>query len=84
MRGKDPDTLSVKLLESYNKLLKRVELWRGKEPGVEVLYVNYRELLENPTPILSQLEKFLGVDLDKEQMMTCIDKKLYRNRAVIK
>ena len=84
MRGKDPDTLSVKLLESYNKLLKRVELWRGKEPGVEVLYVNYRELLENPTPILSQLEKFLGVDLDKEQMMTCIDKNLYRNRAVIK
>ena len=84
MQGKDPETLPLKLLESYNKLLKKVQLWDGKEPGVEMLYVNYKELLDNPAPILDQIEAFMGVDLDKDQMAGCIDKSLHRNRVEAK
>lgn len=84
MQGKDPETLSIKLLESYSNLLKRIQFWKDKEPGVEVFYVNYRELLNNPSPILEEIESFLGIDLDKEAMKACIDKNLYRNRSAVK
>ncbi len=81
MRGKDPNVLSLKLLEAYHKLLKTVDLWRNSEPGVEMIYVNYKDALDTPSEVLDKVIEFIGEDLDKEEMIKCVDKNLYRNRA---
>ncbi|MEP0262776.1 alkaline phosphatase family protein [Dokdonia sp.] len=81
MIGKDPSVLPVKLMDSYKKLLENIENWKEKEPGVELVYIDYKETLSDPQTSLNKIEEFLGVDLDKEEMEKCIDVSLYRNRG---
>lgn len=81
MRGKDPNTLPIHLFDAYKKLLDNVKVWDDREPGVEMIYLNYKEVIENPSAAIDTVTSFIGVDLDKEAMATCVDKKLYRNRA---
>jgi len=81
MIGKNPDILPVKLFEAYNKQLDQVEIWKQKEPGVELIYLNYKDVLENPEAVISKLSSFIGVDLQAEEMITCVDRNLYRNKV---
>ena len=81
MIGKDPSVLTIKLMDSYTKLLENIENWKEKEPGVEFIYIDYKETLSDPQTALSKIEEFIGVSLDKEEMATCIDKSLYRNKS---
>jgi len=81
MIGKDPNTIPVKLYNSYHEQLKQVEVWKEKEPGVELIYVDYTEVLEDPNSITEKIEKFVGVTLDQPAMASCVDKSLYRNKV---
>ncbi|WP_340075889.1 alkaline phosphatase family protein [Leptobacterium sp. I13] len=81
MVGKDPEALPMRLLESYTKLLSMVNIWKEKEPSVELLYVDYKEVLSNPSKVLSKIAQFIGKDLDTTAMQQCIDPSLYRNRV---
>ncbi len=82
MIGKDPDTMPVRLLNSYQKLLKGVGAWKDKEPGIEMIYINYKDALNNTEDIVDKVVHFLGrEDFDKEAMIASVDKKLYRNRS---
>ena len=81
MRGKDPEDLPLQLLDSYTKLLKGVEVWKNSEPGVEMIYINYKDALENPESVVNRVTQFIGKDdFDKQAMVDCVDMKLYRNR----
>nr|WP_321235882.1 alkaline phosphatase family protein [uncultured Psychroserpens sp.] len=80
MIGKDPDNLPVKLFNSFNKLLDKVEVWKEKEPGVELIYINYKDVLNNTQEISESISQFIGVPLDTKEMASCVDKNLYRNR----
>ncbi|OMP30938.1 hypothetical protein BKM32_10115 [Mangrovimonas sp. DI 80] len=76
MIGRDTDNLPVNLLNAYRKHLKEVEIWKDKEPGVELLYVNYKDLMEHPEEILPEIISFIGLELDGQTMLGCIDKSL--------
>jgi predicted AlkP superfamily phosphohydrolase/phosphomutase/tetratricopeptide (TPR) repeat protein len=81
MIGKDPETLPTRLLRAYEKHLSQVELWKEKEPGVELIYVNYKDVLDNTDEALEKITSFIGVDLNIEEMTKCVDKSLYRNKV---
>ena len=81
MIGKDPDVLPLKLLEAYTKHLNQVEIWKEREPNVELIYVNYNDVLDNTNEAINKVISFLGVDMDKEAMANCVDKSLYRNKV---
>lgn len=81
MIGKDPDTLPLKLLQAFENQLRTIELWKNNEPGVELLYINYTDMLENPEKEIDKICDFLGVPMNKEAMKQSIDKSLYRNRS---
>lgn len=82
MRGKDPEALPITLFDSYNTLLDGVKIWSDKEPNVEILYINYKDVVNEPEPAINKVTSFLGLDLDKKSMETCVDKNLYRNKDV--
>ncbi|MGB3344856.1 MAG: alkaline phosphatase family protein [Aequorivita sp.] len=84
MIGKDPDTFSVKLHNAYVEHLKFVDKWKEREPGVELIYVDYKDVLESTEEALEKVEAFIGFPLQKEEMAKCIDKSLYRSRVKIK
>jgi hypothetical protein len=48
---------------------------------VDVLYVNYNELLAKPPDVSAGVAGFLGVSLDLADMSAVPDEQLYRQRA---
>lgn len=80
MIGRDTNTLPVKLFDAFQKQLQVVDSWKDKEPGVELMYVNYKDVLENPEELVKQISEFISVDLDQGAMASSVDKSLYRNK----
>ncbi|PHS68448.1 MAG: hypothetical protein COB12_00945 [Flavobacterium sp.] len=81
MIGKNPDTFPVKLYNSFRKLLDFINNWKEREPGVEIIYLDYSDVLENPESAIDTIKSFLGVELNESEMVNCIDKSLYRNKV---
>lgn len=82
MVGKNPETLPISLLNAYYDQLDHIEVWKEKEPGVELVYVDYQDLLNNPDESIQRIASLIGVELDVSKMKSCIDSSLYRTRVV--
>ncbi len=80
MLGKREDEFPVNLYNQYVRLLSNVDLWQKKEPGVEMLFIDYKEVLNHPVEVTEKIEKFIGVPMDKEAMAGVIDTSLYRSK----
>lgn len=80
MIGKDPDTLPVSLIQSYKKQLHIVEEWKNRQAGVELIYVNYIDVLNDTDKVINKVVSFIGVDMKKDAMIKCVDRSLYRNK----
>lgn len=80
MIGKNPEVLPVKLFEAYKKHLNHVEQWKDKEPGVELIYLDYKDVIDNTEEAIDKISKFIGLNLDTNGMKSCVDKSLYRTK----
>jgi hypothetical protein len=65
----------------YRKHLKAVQSWLGDQPNVDVLYLRYRDIVEDPAGNVSIIEDFLGRELDHSAMINAVDADLYRQRS---
>lgn len=81
MIGKDPTVIPVSLYNSYLEQLNSIEIWKNTEPGVELIYVDYNEIIKNPDSLIDKVVSFVGTDLNQSKMSSCIDKSLYRNKV---
>jgi ubiquinone/menaquinone biosynthesis C-methylase UbiE len=80
-RGEPTDKVSdERMTELYRKHLRRVEDWIDEQPNVEVLYVSYNKILENPVEHARWINQFLGNTLNVENMVGVVDPTLYRQR----
>lgn len=82
MIGKNPDIFPVSLYNAFRKQLESIEIWKNKEPGVELIYIDYKDVLDHPNVAIDKIQSFLGIDLKKNEMEKCIDISLYRNKIV--
>lgn len=80
MLGKKEDDFPIHLYNQYVTLLSNVDIWKRKEPGVEMLFVDYHDVLNKPEETTEKIEKFIGLPLDKEAMASVIDTSLYRTK----
>jgi len=81
MIGKDPNVLPTNLFESYSKHLAQVGSWKDTQPGVELIYVDYQDVLNQTNNVIDQIESFIGLELNKDDMLTCVDHSLYRTKV---
>lgn len=80
-RGEDPNKVSDQEIASlFEKHLQSVMNWIRMQPNAQVLYVHYRDLLDNPTPHVAQINRFFDEELDEQAMSAVVDPALYRNR----
>ncbi len=75
-----PDTYKMGLDEAYRKNLDQFKQWVEKNPNTEVLYVSYTETIQNPTVEIERINEFLGEGLNTTEMLSALDKELYRNK----
>jgi hypothetical protein len=79
--GREDDKVEdEKMKKIYQEHLKQVNAWIAKQPNIEVLYVNYNTMLDNPLESLQKVNEFLGGGMDVKVMAGVVDKELYRER----
>lgn len=69
------------LTKIYQSQLTQVEEWVKAQPCFSFLAVNHRGLLENPLVAVSEINAFLGGNLEEEPMVQAVDPKLWRERG---
>jgi hypothetical protein len=81
-RGKPTDTTSdEKMAQFFTNHLAKVEAWMAAQPNVDVLYVSYNDLMEDPAPHCARVAEFLGLPLDPARMASVASTRLYRQRC---
>jgi predicted AlkP superfamily phosphohydrolase/phosphomutase/tetratricopeptide (TPR) repeat protein len=81
MLGRDPNNFPSQLSETFKKQLQKTESWLSGQPNMDVLYVNYKDIIQHPEEQSENISSFLGTDLNVQAMAEAIDKNLYRNRV---
>lgn len=80
-RGEDPDPIpDEEMRELLKKYLVSLKNYINSQDNMEVLYVSYNDLMEEPLDPVEEIIEFFDEDLDLENMLDCIDENLYRNR----
>jgi hypothetical protein len=72
-----------KLAAVFEQQLSEVRRWLAERPHFQVLYVNYRDVLSDPSAAAQTLARFLGGTLDASAMAGVVDRTLYRQRRVL-
>jgi hypothetical protein len=81
-RGEPTDRVSdERMAKLFREYLERVEAWIAEQPNMEVIYVSYNEVLENPVEEAKRINQFLGNTLNMENMVGVVDPTLYRQRG---
>lgn len=79
--GKGDDKIpDDKMAKIYQEHLKQVNAWTSGQPNMEVIYVNYNTMVDDPTESLRKVSEFLGGNMDVQEMAGVVDKELYRER----
>ena len=73
-------TSDAKMGEFFNKHLLKIIDWMEGRKYIDVLYIDYNDLLINPDEHIKTLNRFLNYKLTEEKAVKVIDKSLYRNR----
>jgi hypothetical protein len=60
--------------------LDRLRTWLAGQPNMEILYVNYKELVDRPAEIAERFSTFVCATANAREMAQCVDPALYRNR----
>jgi len=82
-RGENPNKVSDDEMTSlFEKHLQQVQNWMASQPNIAWIEINYNQLFVDPNPCSTQINQFLGNCLDTTQMISAIDRGLYRQRMV--
>jgi len=80
-RGEPTDLVTDEELGTmFAGYLDRVEDWIARQPNMDVLYVSFNDLLDDPAEHVERIAQFLGRSLNVEKMAGVIDSSLYRQR----
>lgn len=67
--------------KAFIRLNEKTKTEISKRDDIDVLFVNYNEILSNPSKSLESIHNFLGdKSLDLGKMMKVVDNRLYRQR----
>lgn len=80
MIGKAGETYSVSLAQAFEREIELVDIWAHKEPNVEILYLNYEDVIYDTDAQIQSISGFTGKHLDKNKMKEAVHLDLYRNR----
>ncbi len=79
--GKGDDLSDADMEVFFSSHLARVKEWLTKRRNMDVLYVDYRQCLANPTEWAQKVQGFLSKKLDTEAMSIVVDPALHREKA---
>jgi hypothetical protein len=80
-RGEPTDAVSDERLATlFHRHLQLIEAWIAGQPNIDVIYVEYSRVLQDPVEQAQRINRFLGSVLDVQEMAKVVDPTLYRQR----
>jgi len=80
-RGELSESISdEEMARKFSEHLKQVEEWLRKQKNMEILYLKYNEVIENPLYFSKIVNEFLGGKLKEKNMAEAVADSLYRQR----
>jgi hypothetical protein len=79
-RGESTDDDAERMIGIWQFHLRKTEFLLQEADNLEVLDVNYNDVLQDPRTQAQRVKRFLGGDHDPEAMAAVVDARLYRNR----
>ena len=71
----------AEMRSQFERHLSAIKFWLARQPNMDVIYVNYNDMLANPQTDCARIAEFIGMSLNTEKMLLVPTKDLYRNRA---
>ena len=68
------------IAEKFEKHLQKIEECLSKQSSIDVLYINYNEVIQNPHENTRLVSRFLDGRLNPDKMAGIVEKSLYRHR----
>ncbi len=68
--------------DSFERELDKIYPWAEMEPNVDILYVPYAEVVDQPATQIKRIVEFLDCPMDADAMQQQIESGLYRNRRL--
>jgi hypothetical protein len=83
VRRGEPDSQvsDERMADLFARHLAQVEDWLAEQPHMDVLHVQYNDVLAHPATEARRINLFLGSTLDEAKMATVVDPALYRQKA---
>lgn len=79
--GKSGDDVDDQTMANlFRQHLDDVIEWLKTQKNIQVLRINYNDILKEPEPHVNKIDVFLNMDLDKEAMVRVVEPNLYRER----
>jgi hypothetical protein len=79
--GKETNDISdTAMAIKYKKHLEEIEIWLNEQKHINVLYVEYNDIIKNSYTNAEAICNFLEIELNVEKMVRVIDNNLYRQR----
>jgi hypothetical protein len=69
------------LVRIFSTHLQATRRWLAAQPNMQTVFVDYNRLIQDPGKTLETVESFLGLSLDKPEILSIVDPKSYRQRA---
>jgi hypothetical protein len=69
-----------KMAAYFKKHLDKIENWLAEQDKMDILYISYNDIIQNPQKGALDVNQFLDNRLDAEKMKSVVDTSLYRNR----
>jgi len=64
----------------FSKHLQQAKVWLREQPNLNVLYVNYNEILERPVEQVRRINQFLDGSLNPDRTVSVVDPAQHRQR----
>ena len=77
---KDDSVSDEKMAEKYEKHLQKMENYLKRQSNIDVIFINYNEVTQDPHNNAKLVSRFLGDRLNVDKMVDVVDKSLYRQR----
>lgn len=78
--NEDPNIDEALLIQKYELHIKNIKKWLDLQKNMDVLYVNYKDVVTDPVEHSKQIDHFIHIDLNIDAMANAVTKKLYRQQ----
>lgn len=75
------NTFNIGVQETFRNYLDYLEPWALKNKNVEILFVNYKQTIEDPFDTIKKISSFLDMVIDEKEVSKFVIKELYRVKS---